>query len=300
MTEWPNLRDLEVFLAVVDRASIGAAARNLGISQPQASRIVANLEAQMRGPLLRRSARGSVPTSLGAQFAEESRKLLSLARDHLEWQHMRAGETVPVTLRLAASMTIAETLIPRWLSLLRRTHPLLVVDLRVLNSEQVIDSITESEVEIGFVETPTVPNSVSSRQVGEDRLAVVVSPEHPWAGRAEPVTAVELAATPLVVRESGSGTRSALEEHLHDFQVAKPLQVLHSNMAVRIAAAAGAAPAVLSHLAVADQVLRGELIQVPLEEQIVRPLTALWPRGTTLPQPAKELLKVISKVPFPG
>ena len=67
----------------------------------------------------------------------------------------------------------------------------------------------------------------------------------------------ELAATSLVVREGGSGTREALEAVVGDSPLAPPAMVLGSNAAVRIAVASGAGPAVLSALAVRAQLDSG-------------------------------------------
>lgn len=93
-----------------------------------------------------------------------------------------------------------------------------------------------------------MPAGLSSRQVGEDRLVVVVAPQHPWARRRKPVELAELAATRLIVREPGSGTRETLDRLLAgaDAPPARPLMVLDANAAIRSAVAAGAGPAVLS------------------------------------------------------
>src|SRR5699024_8558870 len=65
--------------------------------------------------------------------------------------------------------------------------------------------------EVGFVESPTVPRGLHSTTVAVDRLVVTVPPTHPWSRRRTPLSVAELAATPLVVREPGSGTRTTLD-----------------------------------------------------------------------------------------
>ena len=97
---------------------------------------------------------------------------------------------------------------------------------------------------LGFVESPQLPSSlqvpVRSRRVASDRLVVVVSPDHDWARRTRPVGLAELAATALVVREPGSGTRVSFEQAMDGFELADPALEVASNSAVRIAVAAGA------------------------------------------------------------
>ena len=104
------------------------------------------------------------------------------------------------TVRLAASLTVAEHLLPQWLSRMRATHPDQAVELQVENSDRVVDLVRAGRVELGFVEAPEPPAGLASAQVATDRLVVICAPDHPWARRRRPVTPAELGATPLVVR----------------------------------------------------------------------------------------------------
>ncbi|HET8767029.1 MAG TPA: LysR substrate-binding domain-containing protein, partial [Pedococcus sp.] len=100
--------------------------------------------------------------------------------------------------------------------------------------------------------------------------------------RAHPVTAEELSRTALVVREEGSGTLQTLVEacRARGLTLAEPAQALSSNTAVRVAATAGAAPAVLSRLAVVDAVAAGDLVVVPVQDlSMRRRLRAVWAGG---------------------
>src|SRR5436190_2188968 len=74
--------------------------------------------------------------------------------------------------------------------------------------------VLSAAADVGFVEGPGIPRGLRSRVVARDRLAVVVPPTHRWARRRSPVAPAELAATALVSRESGSGTRKALAQAL--------------------------------------------------------------------------------------
>ncbi|WP_374700251.1 LysR substrate-binding domain-containing protein, partial [Arthrobacter sp. JCM 19049] len=103
-------------------------------------------------------------------------------------------------------MTIAETLLPAWLSRLRTLVPRVRVDVKVGNSEEILQQVQQGALQLGFVETPHLPQQLNTLLVQQDALRIVVGPHHPWAERSTPVSLVELAATPLVLRESGSGT----------------------------------------------------------------------------------------------
>ncbi|MDM7991501.1 LysR family transcriptional regulator [Arthrobacter sp. zg-Y877] len=289
---WPNLQVLDLFVAVVDEGSVGAGARKVGMAQPNASRAIAELEAEVKTPLLERSPRGSAPTATGLLLADSARELLEAARRFTEVVHTRGGSE-PLELRLGASNTIAETLLPVWLAELKRRLPEARVDVQVQNSAQVIQEVQQGTLPLGFVETPNLPAQLNAQVVREDELVVVVPPTHEWANRSGRISLQELAETPLVVREPGSGTRKALQEALSGCDVVEPAQVLGSNAAVRVAVEAGAGPAVLSELAVRNQLASGELLRVPVEgEGITRPLTAIWSGPRRLTGVAAELVAV--------
>lgn len=294
----PNLQALALFLTVVDEGGLGAGARRLEMHQPNASRMIAQLEVQAGTALLDRGARGSRPTSAGLLYAAHARELLEAAEEFSAWlRHSRDEDARE--LRVGVSMTIAEHLMPAWLTELRRMSPRVRVDLEVLNSTQVLAGVHDGHLQLGFVETPHVPRGVNATTLREDELVVVVAPEHPWAERAlgtEPLDPDELARTPLVVREGGSGTRDAFEELLPEAAQTPPVQELGSNAAVRIAVASGAGPAVLSMLAVRSSLETGLLQRVPVAgARLNRLLTAVWSGPRRLSGPAAELVEVASR-----
>lgn len=291
----PNLQALALFVAVVDEGGLGAGARRLDMHQPNASRVIAQLEAQAGTALLERSPRGSRPTSAGLLYAAHARELLTAADEFASWlRHSRDEDARE--LRVGASMTIAEHLMPAWLTELRRTSPRVRADLEVLNSTQVLAGIHSGNLQLGFVETPHVPPGVHSKTLREDELAVVVAPGHPWALRTQALALDELAATALVVREGGSGTRDAFEELVPAAASTPPIQELGSNAAVRVAVASGAGPAVLSMLAVRTPLEAGQLHRVPVAGgPLRRLLTAVWRGPRRLSGPASDLVDVASR-----
>jgi DNA-binding transcriptional LysR family regulator len=146
--------------------------------------------------------------------------------------------------------------------------------------------------------------------VAADRLAVVVRPDHPWARRRSAVRPAELATTPLVEREEGSGTRQALRAALtaclgQGTELAAPALRLSTTTAVRQAVQAGAGPAVLSLLAVRENVAAGLLAVIPVPGlDLGRRLRAVWAGAAQLPAgPARDLLAVAMRFgapPEPG
>ncbi|MFI6496152.1 LysR family transcriptional regulator [Nonomuraea typhae] len=314
MSALPDLDSLKLLVDVGELGSLGRAARASGIAQPSASKRIAQLERRLGLPLLERTPRGSALTDEGKMVAEWAAQVLSAAYELMRGaQAVRHGESAH--LRVAASMTVAEYLVPRWLGEFQNREPDVQVGLDVVNSAEVaalvlagasLDEAAKTgaggavergrAVELGFVEGPSVPDGLDARVVGTDRLVVVVAPGHPWARRRTVLRGAELAATPLVVRERGSGTRETLDVAFRGLHQASPRLELGSNSAVKGAASAGAAPAVLSGYAVEADLATGRLVEVPLAGlNLVRSLRAVWRRGRPLTGPAATLLAIASR-----
>ncbi|WP_055505753.1 LysR family transcriptional regulator [Nonomuraea pusilla] len=295
MSRLPDLDSLKLLVDVGELGSLGRAAKAAGIAQPSASKRIVQLERRLGLPLIERTPRGSTLTAEGRMVAGWAAQVLAAAQELVRAaQAVRHGEAAQ--LRVASSMTVAEYLVPRWLGELQNREPGMQVGLDVVNSADVAARVLAEEVELGFVEGPSVPEGLASRVVGTDRLVVVVAPGHPWARRRTALRGPELAATPLVVREPGSGTRETLDVAFKDLHRASPRLELGSNSAVKGAAQAGAAPAVLSGYAVEAELATGRLVEVPLAGlNLVRSLRAVWRRGRPLTAPAATLLAIASR-----
>ncbi|HWM05310.1 MAG TPA: LysR family transcriptional regulator [Actinophytocola sp.] len=294
MSPPPDLDSLRLLVHVAELGSVGRAARAAGIAQPSATKRLAALERRAGLPLLVRTPQGSTLTTDGKLVVAWASTLLT-AVDEFQTSLAALRTNRAATMRIAASMTIAEALLPRWLSDLRRHEPGVHVGLTVTNSTEVARLVLgNTNVDIGFVEGPTLTEGLASRVVGADRLLVVVPPAHPWARRRRPLLAAELATTPLVVREPGSGTRETLDRLLVRLAPVPPALELGSNAAVKGAAVAGIAPAVLSRHAVETDLATGALVEIEVEDlRLERRLRAVWPKGSRLSDAAAALLRAI-------
>ncbi|MFG2782097.1 LysR family transcriptional regulator [Streptomyces prunicolor] len=286
----PDLGALELLLAVARLGSLGGAARELGITQPAASSRIRSMERQLGVALVDRSPRGSTLTDAGALVTDWARRVVEAAAAFdagaQALRHRRDSR-----LRVAASMTIAEYLLPGWLLALRSQRPDTAVSLLAGNSTTVAERLLADEADLGFVEGLSVPAGLDSTVIAHDHLIVVTAPTHPWARRQRPVPAAELATTPLILREKGSGTRQVLDAALGG--LARPLIELSSTTAVKASAVSGAGPAVLSELAVGEELSMRRLVRIPVEGvTLARDLRAVWPTGHRPTGPARELLSL--------
>jgi len=286
---------LGLLVAADAHGSISAAARSLGVSQPTASAGLRDLERRLGLDLLVRGPRGAQLTETGRVVAAWAREVVD-ASDRFEQSvaslHVHARER----LRVAASMTIAEYLAPRWLAVLARQGAARQpdVELVVRNSREVMDLVLAGDADVGFVEGPGVRHGLRHRTVAHDELVAVVAPDHPWARRRSVGVATLLAGS-LVVREAGSGTREVFEGALQRAGQRLPehLPSLGSTAAVKTAVLAGGSVAVLSALAVADDLARGTLVRVPVVGlDLSRRLRVVWKDGAPMPTVARRLAAI--------
>ena len=202
------------------------------------------LEGQLGLALIERSPRGSRLTSAGALIADWAQVAVDAAAA-LDAAVTALRRERDGRLRIAASLTVAEYLLPDWLTAMRVADPGLAVALRAVNSAEVAMAVLAAAADIGFVEGPGVPNGLRVGPIGHDKLTVVVAPSHPWSRRRGGVPARELAGIALVSREVGSGTRLVLEEALRaqaGLEPVPPLAELSSTTAIKAAVAAGPVP----------------------------------------------------------
>lgn len=290
----PDLGALELLLAVARLGSLSGAARRLGITQPAASSRIRAMETRLGVALVDRSPRGSTLTAEGALVTDWARRVVEAAEAFDAGAQALRGRR-DSRLRVAASMTIAaEYLLPGWLIALRGERPGTAVSLHAGNSADVAQRVLAHEADLGFVEGLSVPDGLDSAVIAQDRLVVAVAPAHPWARRSRGVEPAELAATPLILRERGSGTRQVLDAALAPVGgLAQPLLELASTTAVKAAALGGAGPCVLSELALVEELAARRLVPVPVSgAALARDLRAVWPTGSRPAGPARDLLSL--------
>lgn len=291
----PDLIELDLLDSVAELGSLGRAAARHGMSQPAVSMRMSRLERRLGIRVLRRDASGT-------RLTPEGQRVVTLARRVLRETHVLVAEVAELAaqegsrLRVAASLTIAEHLLPGWLAELHRRTPEVSVLMEMANSATVLSRVRDHSADIGFVEGHcSHPAGMESSIVRGDQLLVVVSPDHAWARRGSPVPGDELARTELIVREEGSGTREILQDALAPWGRLRWRLELASTAAILAAVRRGEGPAVVSALAVADDLAAGRLAAVRTEGiDLRRSLRAVWRSGQPVQGLAERLLVIAS------
>ena len=289
-----TLDQLRIFVPVAERQHVTRAAEALNLVQSAVSAAIGALEARHAVKLFHRVGRGIELTEAGRVFLGEARAVLARAAAAelvlADLSGLRRG-----TLAIRASQTIAGHWLPRHLVAFRRAYQEIGLRLAVGNTAEAAEAVREGAAELGFVEGAVEDPALASLPVAEDRLVLVVPPGHPLAGGARPSTA-DLTAAAWVLREPGSGTRSAFEATLA--ALSRPpdsLTValeLPSNEAVLAAVIAGAGASVPPEAVVAAPLHAGIVVAV-LFDLPVRSLRVLRHRERYRSRAADALLALI-------
>ena len=260
-----TLERLRIFVAVAERDHVTAAARALNLTQSAVSNALAALEAEHKVRLFDRVGRGVALNATGRAFLPEAKAVLARAAAAeaalADMSALRRGR-----LAVFASQTIASYWLPRRLVAFHVAHPGIELDVQIGNTREVAQAVLNGDAEIGLVEGVVDAPALTQVQVGSDRLAVVVTPDHPWAS-AKRLSAGDLIESSWVLREPGSGTRSSLEAALREAGV-NPADLpvamtLPANEAVLAAAEAGAGATALSESVARASVAAGRLVRAP-------------------------------------
>jgi DNA-binding transcriptional LysR family regulator len=262
-----TLEQLRIFIAVAEREHLTQAAAALALTPSAVSAALRALEERYDTPLFDRVGRRIELNDAGRLFLTEARATLGAARNAelalAELAGLQRGAVV-----LHASQTIASYWLPPLLLDFHRRYPQIELSLTIGNTTSVARAVLDGAADLGLVEDGVEAPELLATTVAQDHMVAVVAPGHPWAdGHALAVEALRGAG--WIMREPGSGTRSAFEARMAALGIApSDLQValtLPSNEALRSAAMTGPYATVVSELVVAPQLQAGLLFKAGLD-----------------------------------
>lgn len=263
-----NLKQLEVFLAVVESSSFSRGAEATFITQSTVSQHISALEQEMGIRLLDRTARGALPTEAGKILLNHARRIVAEMRG-IPPAINRFKGLEDVSLTVGASNIPGDYMIPEALPSLLRRFPRLAITVLQGDSRDVLEKIAREEVEIGVVGGRFSNDVHTFTPLGRDRIILIAGQGHPWYGRVS-VALEELRGQPLISREQGSGTEKTVREALSavgfDPDYLNVKVTLGSNEGVKHAVANCIGITFISELSVRNELERGELFALKIPE----------------------------------
>lgn len=208
---------LKVFRAVAAEMSFRKAAEVLHLSQPAVSQQIRSLEEEAGVRLFDRG--GSDGHGSQIALTEAGRVLLGYATAAAETMEAARrslaalNNEVSGELRLGASTTVAQYVLPRILGAFLRQYPHVHLSVVSGNTEQIAEAVAEKRVALGIIEGPAMRRDVKTERMVRDEMVLIIAPGHAWA-RAGKIAPVELTKAPMLLRERGSGSRRVVERAL--------------------------------------------------------------------------------------
>ncbi len=258
-----DLKQLAVFIEVVRCASFSGAARSLNLAQASVSERILTLEESVGTRLLDRLGRKVIPTSAGELLLRRGRELLELQneteRELRELLGLSKGEV-----SLGASTTPGEYILPGVIQRFKRRHPAIGVRMLIGDSLSITRRVEDGTQEFGVVGFREESEQLKFQALADDDIVLVVAGNHPLTARRGPVSPEQLEDQPIVLRESGSGTRAnAMRPLTAIFKKSgvgwKNVTELGSSTAVKEGVKAGLGFALLSRRAIRAELASSSL-----------------------------------------
>lgn len=270
-----TLRQLEVFAAVADTGSTTAAGEAIALSQSATSAALKELESSLNVELFDRVGTRLLLNDTGRALRVHARMVLDGACE-IEREFGRDAQGGSLArLRVGASTTIGNYLLPGLIAGWQRSHPGARVDVQVGNTAEIASAVARLEVDLAFIEGPCHEPELTAAPWRDDELVIVAAPDHPALSPGQPLDAAELRSQSWLLREPGSGTREAVEQallpHLH--QLAEGMR-FGGTEAIKQAASNGLGFACLSVATVRDAFTLGQLVRV--DTTLPRLFRSLW------------------------
>jgi DNA-binding transcriptional LysR family regulator len=255
-----TLRQLEIFTEVLKSGSTTQASLVMALSQSAVSAALTDLENQLTVKLFDRVGKRLVLNEHGRLLYPRAVALLEQAGEIGRLFQQGNG-----ALRLFASSTIGNYILPEIIAAYRRDFPDAPLALQVGNSLDVINAVMDFRVDLGLIEGPSHNPALITQPWLQDELVVFAAPDNPLAGA--PVSLEQLAEAPWILREQGSGTREIVDYLLlARLPSLKPVMELGNSEAIKHAVRYGLGISCLSRRVVAEALALGTLVtlDVPL------------------------------------
>ncbi|TKB48513.1 LysR family transcriptional regulator [Ferrimonas sediminicola] len=239
-----TLRQLEILLALQEAGSVSAAAEHLHLTQPTVSMQLKKLTDLVGLPLYHQIGRRLRLTDAGERTVQAAREVVgSLERLQMDLDDLRGLKRG--TLRLGV-VTTAKYFIPHLLGDFCERHPLIEIDFKVGNRQQMIDRLSQGQDDLYVFSHPPEDAPLTLHPFLDNPLVAIAASDHPWASRRR-LTLKEFAQAPFLIREQGSGTRYALEKFLKRRGIKLNVRMtVESNEAIRHSVMSGLGVSILS------------------------------------------------------
>ena len=255
---------LKIFVTVSELKSFSHAAEELYLSQPSVSLQIRNLENDLGTKLINRSPKHLELTQSGEILYGYAKNIL-LLHDKARQEIDQLKNVVTGSLKVGASYTIGEYILPFVLAEFAAQFPNVVIEASIENTVEIINAVRSNVLDLAFVEGEANHSDLDIRALMEDEIILVVPNQHALA-KLPTVTADHLQDQVWILRESGSGTRAFSDKLIKEWGIqVKRTYIFGSSQAVKQAVIAGLGIALVSGWIVRKELKAMELTMIPIK-----------------------------------
>ncbi|MBG9884630.1 LysR family transcriptional regulator [Bacillus paralicheniformis] len=257
---------LKTFVTLAEVKNFTKTAELLLMSQPSVSMHIKNLEKEFQTKLFERSPKYLKITPTGETLYDRAKQMITIyeqtRQDILDHHNSIKGE-----LKIGASFTIGEYILPSLLFDLQKEYPELELKAVIGNTEEIVQSVRLYKVDIGLIEGQTNEKELSVHAFMQDELFITASSNHPLAAKQD-VTMADLQNQTWVTREVGSGTREYLNHVIRSNGLkVKSFLTISSNQGIKETLMTGIGLSLLSESVIERDVQHGNLSVIRLKNQ---------------------------------
>jgi DNA-binding transcriptional LysR family regulator len=289
-----RLREMEMFVRVVEAGSFSAAARDLNMGQPAVSKTIASLEDRLGVRLLTRSTRKLSPTEAGTAFYERAVRAIGEA-DEAEAAAQGAGAGLEGRLRVSAPVTFSRLHLVPMLGSFLDAHPKVQLDL--LMDDRAVDLVAEN-IDVALRMGVLTDSALRARKLGQAERLVIASPSY-LARRGVPRTPADLLEHDgIIYGQSSGGQEWLFRRGTSETSVYLRTRLkLSAAEGVREAVLAGQGFAIASRWMFTPELKSGEVVSI-LEEWTLPPidLWVIYPSGRLTSAKARTFIKWFEKI----
>ncbi len=199
---------LKVFQTAARQLSFTAAAEELYISQPAVTKHINELEKNIQKPLFNRHGRKLSLTKAGKLLLSYTNKILTLY-EQLDDDIKEMNQAISGQVRIGASTTLAQYILPAILAQFKSTHPQTNLHLLNANTRTIESYVLEQKIDLGIIEGEAANPLLHYEPFVRDEIVLVTRMDNKYIKK-ETLTTKDLLKLPLVLREKGSGTLAVL------------------------------------------------------------------------------------------
>ena len=225
-----TLNQLAGFVPVALEGTVTRATTAVRLTQSVASMALADLEDALGAPLFDRLGKRLQMNDLGRYLLPQALEILGRCD---AFEQAAQGEMQSIDLRLGATLTISDYLMPDLMADFLKLQPQAQLQLQVGNTRQIIEAISQFQLDLGLIEGSCHLPQLQAFPWRDDELAVCCAPQHPLAQIDRALDISDFQAVDWVLREVGSGTREVFDNiMLKDLPNARLRLTLGHNEAI--------------------------------------------------------------------